>query len=142
LIDLPDKTVGFQTGMVLLTALANSMDLPPSGRMATPQELPGGAMFFVGPHALALPEICAVYGENPQALVPKALSLGGEQIEGADVAFKLPGLPRIPLYVLIWGKDDEFEARAVIGIDAHASFHLALDSIWALTNILVKRITI
>ena len=141
LLDQPDKPVGFQTGMVLLTALGRSMDLPPSGRMVTPQELPGGAMFFVGPHALALPDICAAFGQEPKAFLQKALSLGAEKIEGADVAVKLPGLPKIPLYVLLWAQDDEFEARSVIGIDAHASFHLALDSIWALTNILVKRLT-
>jgi hypothetical protein len=45
------------------------------------------------------------------------------------------------LYVLLWPADEEFGARAVVGLDAHAHHQLALDGLWALTNILVRRLT-
>ncbi|MDO9263768.1 MAG: hypothetical protein Q7U02_07370 [Desulfosalsimonadaceae bacterium] len=41
---------------------------------------------------------------------------------------------------LLWRGDQEFPARAVIGIDDRAHFHLDLASIFALTNILVYRL--
>ena len=52
----------------------------------------------------------------------------------------VPGLPRLPLYVLLWTADEEFAARVTVGLDAHAHHQLALDGIWALTNLLAGRL--
>lgn len=136
----PERRVGFQAGMILLTTLAKAQDLPPSGRMVTPGELPGGRMFFSGPHALATPALEKRFGDDLPALERRAGEMGGRPWQGADGAVMVPGLPRIPLYVLVWQGDEEFPARAAMGIDDRAHFHLALDGIWALTNLLSKRL--
>lgn len=139
-LDEPRAQVSFQSGMILLCALGNALEVPPSGRMVTPHELPGGALFFSGPHALATPELERRFGHRLADLKAAADSLGAKPSEGADMAFSLPGLPQIPLYLLFWAADDEFPARAVLGIDPHAKHHLALDGIWALTNRFVDRL--
>ena len=41
-----DHRVSYQAGVVLLTTLAASKGVPPSGRMAVPQELPGDNVVF------------------------------------------------------------------------------------------------
>jgi hypothetical protein len=46
----------------------------------------------------------------------------------------------LPLHVLLWAADQEFEARAVIGIDSRALFHLDLSGVFALTNLMVARL--
>lgn len=135
-----DHRVSFQTAVVLLSALANSKGVPPSGRMAVPQELPGGRMFFTGAHAIAIGPLARSFEKDPGRLTQRALELGGVMIEGADIAIRIPGLPYVPLYVLLWRGDQEFRARAVIGIDDRAPFHLDLASVFALTNILVYRL--
>ena len=135
-----DHRVSFQAAVVLLSALANSKGVPPSGRMAVPQELPGGRMFFTGAHTLAIGPLAKNFEKDPGRLTQRALGFGGEMIEGADVAIRMPGLPYVPLYVLLWRGDQEFPARAVIGIDDRAHFHLDLASVLALTNILVYRV--
>lgn len=137
----PDHRVGYQSGVVLLTALARSMGVPPSGRMVTPQELQGGLLFFTGAHSLAVKPLGKRFGNDPQALVAAAKAMGGEPVGGADCAVRIPGLPPIPLYVLLWRADEEFSARAVIGIDDRALFHLDLAGILALTNVMVGRLT-
>ncbi|MFZ2632589.1 MAG: DUF3786 domain-containing protein [Desulfosalsimonadaceae bacterium] len=135
-----DHRVSFQTAVVLLSALTNSKGVPPSGRMAVPQELPGGRMFFTGAHALATGPLAKNFEKDPGRLTRRALEFGGEMIKGADVAIRMPGLPYVPLYVLLWRGDQEFPGRAVIGIDDRAHFHLDLASVLALTNILVYRV--
>jgi hypothetical protein len=77
------------------------------------------------------------FGKDPEALVRRAEQMGGEPIDGADCAVRIPGLPFVPLYVLLWTADEEFGARAVIGIDDRALFHLDLAGVFALTNVMV-----
>ncbi|RPH50719.1 MAG: DUF3786 domain-containing protein [Desulfobacteraceae bacterium] len=136
----PDHPVSYQAGVVLLTTLASSNGVPPSGRMAVPQELPGGRLFFTGAHALATGPLAKAFEKDADQLIDRAIGLGGEIIEGADIAIRAPGLPYVPLYVLLWRSDQEFSARAVVGIDSRAHFHLDLAGVLALTNLLVYRL--
>ncbi len=138
--DEKEHRVSFQTGVVLLTALAKSVGVPPSGRMVTPQELKGGSLFFTGAHSLAVKPLAKRFGYDPGALIASAQKIGGKTISGADCAVCIPGLPLLPLYVFLWQADDEFEARAVIGIDDRALFHLDLAGVFALTNIMASRL--
>ncbi len=138
--DKADHLVSYQAGVVLLTTLSISKGVPPSGRMAVPQELPGGRMFFTGAHSVANGQLAEYFEKDPDQLIDSALRLGGEIIEGADIAVKLPGLPYVPLYVLFWRGDQESSARALIGIDDRAHFHLDLAGVFALTNILAYRL--
>jgi len=132
--------VSYQTAVVLLSTLATSTGVPPSGRMVVPQELPGGRLFFTGAHTVANALLAESFDKDSDQLIDRAVELGAEQADGADVALRMPGLPQVPLYVLLWRGDDEFPARAVIGIDDRAHFHLDLAGIFALTNLLVARL--
>jgi hypothetical protein len=137
----PEHRSSYQTGMVLVTTLANAQNVPQSGRMVTPGELPGGRMFFTGPHEVPTAPIVERFSEDPEGLIAAAATMAGREIEqGADVALFIPGLPRVPMWLLLWMGDDEFEARAVMGIDDRAHFHLALDVVWAMCNVLTGRL--
>lgn len=140
-IGRPDHRVSFQSGLVLVSALGRAMDAPPAGRMITPHELPGGSRFFTGVHAVPVSRLEERFGSAPDALLPAAQRLGGGPWQGADAAVTVSGLPRIPLYVLLWAADQEFGARAVVGLDARAHMHLALDGILALTTLLIAKLT-
>lgn len=137
----PEHRVSYQTGLVLITALAKAQDIPQSGRMITPGELPGGRMFFTGPHELPTAPIVERFGSDAKGLIAAVGALGGRQVdEAADAALFIPGLPRVPMWLLLWEGDDEFEARAVMGIDDRAHYHLALDAVWAMCNVLTGRL--
>jgi hypothetical protein len=91
-----DHLVSYQAGVILLTTLSISKGVPPSGRMAVPQELPGGRMFFTGAHGIALGKLAEFYAKYSDQLIERSVRLGGEMIEGADTAVRLPGLPYVP----------------------------------------------
>ena len=139
--DRMERRVSYQAGVVLLTTLSGSRGVPPSGRMKTPQELPGGRLFFAGAHSLSTKPLEKKFGSDPDGLLSRAKALGGERTTGADLAVVIPGLPLVPLYVLLWTADSDFQARAVIGIDDRSIYHLDLAGILAITNLLVARLT-
>ena len=135
-----EHPVSYQAGVVLLTTLATSNGVPPSGRMVVPQELPGGRMFFTGAHSVATRLLARNFEKDSGRLIDRALEVGGKMIDGADVVIRVLGLPNVPLYVLLWRGDQDFSARALIGIDDRAHFHLDLAGIFALTNIFAYRL--
>jgi len=135
-----DRAVSYQAGVVLLTTLTTSKGVPPSNRMTVPQELPGGQMFFIGAHSLATGPLTKNFEKDSNKLINRILEFGGEMIEGADVAIRIPGLPYVPLNILMWHRNHEVDAIAVIGIDDRAHFHLDLAGVFALTNIFVNRL--
>ena len=63
-----------------------------------------------------------------------------EQCEFGDASIRLNMLPRIPVTLVIWRKDEEFEGRASILFDQTAADHLPLDALWASVNLTVKRL--
>jgi hypothetical protein len=137
----PEHRSSYQTGLVLITALAKAQNIPQSGRMITPGELPGGRMFFAGPHELPTAPIVERFGSDAAGLIEAAGTMGGREIdESADAAVFIPALPRVPMWLLLWEDDEEFEARAVMGIDERAHYHLALDAVWAMCNVLTGRL--
>lgn len=137
----PEHKSSYQTGLVLITALAKAQNIPQSGRMITPGELPGGRMFFAGPHELPTAPIAERFGSDAPGLIAAAATMGGREIEeSADAAVFIPALPRVPMWLLLWEGDEEFEARAVMGIDDRAHYHLALDAVWAMCNVLTGRL--
>lgn len=111
----PEHRLSYSTGVVLVTTLARALPVDPSGVMVTPHELPGGSLFFTGPHAVVVDPLIERYGSDPKPLAHRAAELGGQVVEGADVGVRMPALPKVDLYALIWAADEEFAARAVVG---------------------------
>jgi hypothetical protein len=136
-----EARVDYNTALVLVTHLAQAGEVAPAGRMVSFNELPGGRALVSGPHALPLDLLAKHFGGNPQALGQRALELGGAEIEGADVAVRVPGLPRVPMYLLLWLADEEFPAQAAPGVDAQVMQHLDLDGLLSLSHLMVQRLT-
>jgi hypothetical protein len=133
----PARDVGYQRALVAVAYLAGALEAPPRGEWVAFRELPGGDAFFRGPHSLATPRLERAFGTRPAGLPEAARPLGGVPAPGADAAADLPALPRIPLRVLVWAATPEFPASASLLTDARAHLHLALDVLWALTNVAI-----
>jgi hypothetical protein len=131
------RPVGYQRALVAVAYLAGAVEAPPKGEWVAFRDLPGGEAFFRGPHGLATPRLEKAFGTCLERLARAAAALGGASAPGADAAAVLPALPRIPLQVLLWAAGDEFSASAALLVDARAHLHLALDVLWALSNVAV-----
>lgn len=138
--DLPEKNLSFQEYLVLLVYLIQSQDLPFQGRSITEREIPGGDLFFRGPHALFREPLEGRFGRDPEGFLQAGLNLGGSPTGKGDASFKLLVLPRIPVEYILYREDEEFPAQIVIHFDGGIHRHLPLDVIWSLVNLTGWRI--
>ena len=139
--DGDDYKVGFLHQLCILAYLLNASDEPLSGKLVTPETLPGGQFFFRPPHELPKKQLETAFGTDPQRLITAAEVLGATQCEFGDASVSFSALPNVPVCFIVWKADDEFPARASILYDSTANQQLPLDAIWSATNIAAKLIT-
>ena len=111
--------------------LASCGPAPPTGRLVSPQSLPGGAAFFKGPHEIPTEVIAHRFGARPEKFVEVGEQLGGTRAAGGDAAVTIPVFPMLPVTVILWVGDLEFPARAQMLLDETAPRHLGIDALWA-----------
>ena len=135
--DSTQEKAKFLEQLCILAYLINSRDLPPANKLVSGETLPGGQFFFRGQHGLPTKKLEEAFGDNPEALYQVSAQLDAEQCEFGDASIRLYMLPRLPLTIVIWGRDDEFEARASILFDQTAAAQLPLDALLAAVNLTV-----
>ena len=68
-------------------------------------------------------------------MIPEGFSGGGETwgmpVKYGDAAVQLFPFPRIPVVIILWREDEEFQARTDLLFDSSCEFHLALDILWS-----------
>lgn len=132
---------GFQKGLVLLRYLVQAQDMGLSGRMITGRELNGGAMFFTGPHSLLTAPVTDKFGRDSEGFLRRAAALGLATVEqGSGFACQGPVLPHIAVGCVLHPEDDEFPAELTYTFDSYAHYHMALDGIWAMINVLAEEL--
>ena len=117
--------------LLVLVYLLNAGPQLLSRELVTAKELKT-AHFFQGPHELNVGGVLERFGRDLKGFRKAAESLGGEAQSLADAAFKIPALPKVPLYYLLWEGDDEFEPRISVLFDRSIESHLSADAIWGL----------
>jgi hypothetical protein len=114
----------------LLNASPDSLD----GTLISVAELKT-AHFFQGPHELKVGSLVKRYGHDLKGFRERASSLGGEAQGMADASYRLPALPKVPLYYLLWEGDEEFGPHLSILFDHSVERHLPADGIWGLVGV-------
>ena len=69
-----------------------------------------------------------------------SVCLKAEPCEYGDASVSIRILPNVPVVFVIWGRDDEFEARASILFDETTSRQLPLDALLAGVQLVVKKL--
>ncbi len=146
LVDLEDRCLRYWKGgrweafsyplleLISLVFLLNAGPASPDGKLVSTAELKT-AHFFQGPHELKVGSLIKRYGHDIKGFRENAASLGGKAQEMADAAYKLPALPKVPLYYLFWEGDQEFGPHLSILFDRTVEQHLPADGIWGLVNL-------
>ena len=135
------RLTGFLEKLCLLAYLINAKDLPPAGKLVNGLALPGGQFFFRGVHCLPTEKLEQVFGDRPETLLDAAKPLGAKPCEFGGASILLNLLPRLPVTMVLWGRCEEFEARASILFDKTAADQLPLDALLAAVNLAVKALT-
>jgi hypothetical protein len=129
----------FQFYLVILHYLLESRSEGLSGKWVSEQDIPGGSLFFRGPHQLLTRPLVKLFGTRPEVFRPAAEQLGGTPTALGDQAYRFWALPRVPLLYIFWRGDEEFEPVINIRFDATISSQFrSLDSIWALVNVVSR----
>jgi hypothetical protein len=141
----PDRRhprVSFTEALILVVYLLKSRDISLTGKRVTEKELPGGDLFFRGPHELAREPVLSRYGTDPQAFLRSGEALQGKPISFGDAGIRFQVLPRIPLECILWAGDDEFPPSLTYIFDSSVGDHLPLDVIWALVALVAGRLAV
>lgn len=133
--------VDFQSGLVMMISLLQEQDVMPTGQWVTERELPGGDLFFQGPHALPTGQLAKVFGRDRDAFVAAAEAVGGRLVEGpGDAAVRLQATPRLFVTLVLWLADEEFKAEVKVLFDPGTAEALPLDVLWALIFVVSRRL--
>ena len=131
---------GFLEQLCILAYLINASDIPIAGKLVSGEKLDAGQFFFRGPHGLPTPKLEEAFGDEPSLLHEAGGCLNAEPCEYGDASLSLGILPNVPVVLVVWGRDDEFEARASILFDETASRQLPLDALLAGVQLAVKKL--
>ena len=132
---------GFLEQLCILAYLINSKELPLANKLVKAESLPGGEFFFRGPHILPVGKLAEVFGADPSLLYRAGTQFGAKRCDFGDASIELSVLPRVTLTFVVWGGDDEFDARVSILFDRTAADQLPLDALMAAVNITVDALT-
>ena len=102
------------------------------------KDIPGGSAFFRGPHTLPARDIALAFGKDIKGFKAACTRLGGRPLAMGDAAFVFDITPKIPVAVLLWLGDEDFDADAGLLFDKTVARHLALDIIYALGVLVCK----
>ncbi len=131
----------FDIHLVLLRYLLDARSEALTGKWISEKEIPGGDLFFRGPHKFPFDALVEIFGPRPELFSLALERLGGSPVKMGDRAYRVWAFPRIPLLFVFWEGDDEFEPGVTIQFDASIHRHLLnLDIIWAMVNVLCRSI--
>ena len=120
---LPDHVVA-----LLVYYLGRSDGTSPDGRMISFADLPDGRFYVQAFRGYTGAVLAREFADKPHDLGRAAEALGASPLTGmGDRAWRIQALPKVPLTLLWWDADDEFDARAEIMFDDTAPHHLTTD---------------
>lgn len=136
--DAPEVPIAEQ--VLILHYMTAMSDVTPSGRWIAYREIPGAAFYFSAFVKRAVDPAKKVFGGNVAALHAAAPLIGGKNIEEGDAGYEFHPLPRVPLRLIIWEGDEEFEASANILFDNSAGNFLSPEDAAWLAGMVVYRL--
>lgn len=135
----PYHRFDFELYLIALHYLLEAEPKPLSGKWISEKEIPGGELFFRGPHQFPTDKLIKIFGSRPDLFASASEKLGGTKVDMGDCAYRFWPFPRIPLLVVLWQGDEEFKPSIQIRFDGSIFLHLkALDTIWAMVNVVCR----
>ncbi len=138
---LPYNKMDFETALITLNYLINGQAVDISGRWVGEKDLPGGFVFFQGPHQLPTRPLAEMFQMDPNYFMKAAKELNATKASEGDFSYVFNVFPKVPVMLVFWQGSDEFEPQVVFRFDETVTLHLpVLDQIFALTYVLYRQI--
>jgi len=124
----PGETLPSHVAALLVYYLACSDGSLPVNHWVSLADLPNGEFYVNAFRGYTGAILAREFGQRPEALASAIAVLGATELPGlADLAWRIPALPLVPIALLWWNADDEFDARAELLFDVTAPNHLPTD---------------
>lgn len=136
--DAEGQPAGFIEQLCILAYLITAKDIPLAGKLVRGETFPGGQFFFRGVHGLPTGKLEEAFGTCPEDLCRVSEKYGAERRDFGDASVELRMLPRVPITMVVWGGDEEFDARASILFDQTTAEQMPLDALLAGVNLAVE----
>jgi Domain of unknown function (DUF3786) len=115
--------------LLLLHYLYTSDGITVRGQWASFRDLPDGRSYYPAFRGGSEERLRQRFGRDPDGLARAAAALGGRPAGMADLSFAFQLLPRLPLAVLLWKGDDEFEPELHLLYDVTAANYLPTEDL-------------
>ncbi len=141
-VDMADNKaeVPIQEQVLILHYMDAMKSISASGTWIAYREIPGASFYFSAFVQRAIDPLKKVFGKNVAALITAATKINGKPIDIGDAGFEFQVLPKIPLQLIIYEGDDEFEPEANILFDATAGEFLSPEDAAWLAGMVVYRL--
>jgi hypothetical protein len=131
--------LSFELVLAVLHYLLEARMVPLLGQWVSEKDVPGGELFFRGPHAIPTDRLLPVFGTNPGLFRLAAERLGGTPVPMGDLGYRLWAFPRVPILFILWKGDEEFEPALHVRFDKSITEQIhTLDTLWALMNVVCR----
>jgi hypothetical protein len=138
---LPYDRVDFELALVVLHYLIHSQPIDPSGKWVGEKDIPGGNVFFYGPHQLPTRPLEELFQVDIGYFDRAAQLLGAVRDNRGDRAYIFTVFPRVPVLLVFWKGDEEFEPRVNFRFDETIIRHFpVLDQIFALSYVVYRHV--
>jgi len=135
-----DAEVPIQEQVLILHYMSAMESIVPSGIWIAYREISGASFYFSAFVQRAIDPLKKVFGKNVSALMTAAEKINGKPIDIGDAGFEFLVFPKIPLQMIIYEGDDEFEPEANILFDATAGAFLSPEDAAWLAGMVVYRL--
>jgi len=124
----------------ILSGYADAKPIPETLKLISFRQLPGGHAYYNAFLRRAVNPIQKIFGSKPERLVEAAKLLGGSKAAYGDCSVKIYSLPLVPITVVLWVENPEFEASASILLDSSISNYLSTEQVAMLTELTSLRL--
>lgn len=128
----PGPPPGQELQILLIRYLTAELAGGLSGDLISEKELPGGATFFRGPHALPVGPVIERFGADLDGFAARCRALGASPADCGDRGYRLEPLAGLVLIYGLWRADEEFPAAASVLLDRALARWFELDMIFLL----------
>jgi hypothetical protein len=127
-----EEDVPIKDKILILDYYTRAKGTPLTGKKITYKELHDGLNYFSVFASRTIKPIVSYFGEEPERLPEMATALGGRKAEPGDVSVTINAFPRVPITIVLWRGDSEFEPEGSILFDSTVSDYLSNDDIHTL----------
>ena len=132
-----EEEVPMRDKILILHYLTQAKGTPITNKITAFRELPEGANYFPTFSKRAIKPLLDHFGREPERLIGAAEKLGGHKVDYGDVAVTINAFSYVPITLVLWRGDEEFNPEGNILFDSTISDYLPTEDI----NILCETIS-